>query len=118
MSSDYAFTLPRGYRDDNGEVHRQGTMRLALAIDEIEALSHPRVQVNEAYLALALLSRVITRLGTLAAITPAMLEQLLASDLAYLQDLYLQLNSGESVTIGATCPACQNSFPIQTAPLG
>lgn len=112
------FVLPRGYLDAAGTLHREGTMRLALAIDEIQALEDPRAQANEAYLPVLLLQRVVTRLGSLAAVTPQVIEGLFASDLAYLEDLYLRLNSPEAVVVRTTCPACGSAFPIQVAPLG
>jgi hypothetical protein len=38
MKTEYAFTLPKGYVDAGGQVHREGTMRLATARDEIVPL--------------------------------------------------------------------------------
>jgi hypothetical protein len=117
LQSEFAFTLPRGYEDAAGLVHREGSLRLATALDEIEAIQDPRVQANEAYLPVVLLSRVVTRLGGLPAITPAVIGQLFATDLAYLEDLYLRLNSYEKVTVGAACPHCGQIFHLQVAPL-
>lgn len=111
------FILPRGYVDERGEVHQHGRIRLALAIDEIEAINDPRVQQNASYLPILLLSRVITQLGSLPGITPQVLEQLFASDLAYLHALYVQMNSAEQLVLGATCPACQARFQLQITPL-
>ena len=118
MQTTYEFVLPRGYLDAAGQLHRGGVMRLAMAVDEIEANRHPRVQDNEAYLPVVLLARVITRLGSLPAVTPQVIETLFASDLAYLEDLYLRLNSAESVVLGAICPHCTGQIEIEVAPLG
>jgi hypothetical protein len=118
MQTEYDFQLPRGYVDLAGKVHRTGRMRLALAIDEIETANDARVSKNASYVAILLLSRVVTRLGTVTAVTPAVIEQLFASDLSYLQDLYLRINSGEQVTIGAVCPSCSTTFALQVSPLG
>ena len=115
--TEFPFTLPRGYVDATGQVHREGSMRAAIALDEIEAVQSPRVLANEAYLPVALLSRVITRLGSLPAVTPMVVEQFYVADLAYLEDLYLRLNSYEIVDIDATCPHCDKSFQLQVAPL-
>jgi hypothetical protein len=115
--SEYPFRLPRGYRDDTGQIHLEGSMRPATALDEIEAVQSPRVLANEAYLPVVLLSRVVTRLGSLPAVTPAVIEQLYVADLAYLEDLYLRLNSYEKVEIDTTCPHCEKSFQLQVAPL-
>ena len=115
--TEYLFTLPRGYVDATGQVHREGSMRLATALDEIEAMQSPRVLANEAYLPVALLSRVITRLGSLPSLSPAVIEQFYVADLAFLEDLYLRLNSYEHVDIDAICPHCDKSFQLQVSPL-
>jgi hypothetical protein len=89
------FTLPKGYLDDTGVLHRQGIMRLATAADEILPLRDPRVQQNAAYLAIIVLARVVIKLGALVSIDTKTIEGLYASDLDYLQRLYEQLNGGE-----------------------
>ncbi len=89
------FELPKGYVDEAGALHRRGTMRLATAADEILPLRDPRVQQNEAYLVVIVLARVVTRLGTLADIHTGVIENLYASDLAYLQRLYEKFNAGD-----------------------
>ena len=94
------FELPKGYFDDKtGELHRRGVMRLATAADEILPLRDPRVQQNEAYLAVIVLSRVIVRLGSLPEIHTGLIEGLYASDFAYLQRLYEQLNAEEGLEV-------------------
>lgn len=115
--SEYDFTLPRGYTDAAGNVHREGKMRLSEAIDEIEALDDPRARVNEAYLPVALFSRVITRLGNLQAVTPQVIERLYVADFTYLEDLYMRINSKENITLAAICPNCSTQFQLQVAPL-
>jgi len=89
------FTLPKGYVDASGTLHRHGVMRLATAADEILPLRDPRVQQNEAYLTVIVLARVIVKLGTLADIDTGTIEGLYASDLAFLQRLYEELNAGD-----------------------
>lgn len=89
------FELPKGYVDEAGTLHRRGVMRLATAADEILPLRDPRVQQNEAYLAVIVLSRVIVRLGSLPDIHTGVIEGLYASDLAYLQRLYERFNGGD-----------------------
>jgi hypothetical protein len=95
FQTEIEFELPKGYVDEAGTLHRRGTMRLATAADEILPLRDPRVQQNEAYLAVILLSRVITRLGTLPDVHTGVIEGLFASDLAHLQRLYEKLNGGD-----------------------
>src|SRR5437588_13045665 len=92
LQTEFPFTLPRGYVDSDGAVHRDGVMRLATAYDEIAPMKDPRVQANPGYLVIILLARVITRLGTLTALTPKMVEGFFAGDLAYLQDFYRRIN--------------------------
>jgi hypothetical protein len=89
------FELPKGYLDESGELHKRGTMRLATAADEILPLRDPRVQQNEAYVAIIVLARVITRLGSVTEITTGVIERLFASDMSYLQRLYERFNSSE-----------------------
>ena len=112
MKSEYAFTLPRGLVDRAGTVHREGTMRLATARDEIEPLREVEVRQNQAYLAVLLLARTITRIGDITDITPELVETLYAADFDHLQRLYERINSdGEAVGVVA-CPACSNAFEV------
>lgn len=55
FQTEFEFELPRGYVDQNGEVHKRGVMRLATAADEIMPLRDPRVQQNPGYLTVILL---------------------------------------------------------------
>jgi hypothetical protein len=115
----FEFTLPKGYLDPQGGLHRHGTMRLATALDEIAPLRDPRVRANEAYLALALLSRVIVTLGNLTQITPAVLEGCFAVDIAYLQEFYRRINGYDELElIQARCPHCGQDFEMEAPPLG
>jgi hypothetical protein len=111
------FSLPLGFVDDSGTLHRDGTMRRATGADEILPLRDPRVQGNPAYLIVILLSRVVTRLGGIGQITPRTIENLYATDLAYLQDLYNQLN-GPPDTQTVLCPQCQHQFSPEPALAG
>ena len=93
LQTEFEFTLPKGYVDRAGSLHRSGVMRLANAKDEILPLQDPRVLRNEAYLILILLSRVITRLGDVDDVNPGVMEGLFVSDLAYLQEFYNAINT-------------------------
>jgi len=114
---EFDFVLPRGYTDPDGYIHRAGKMRLAQAIDEIEALNDPRVLVNEAYLPVILFSRVVSVLGDLASVTPQVIESLYVADFAFLEDLYTRINGQERITVAAVCPHCNGQFKLQVAPL-
>jgi hypothetical protein len=118
FQTEVEFTLPCGYLDGEGSLHRQGVMRRATAADEILPLKDPRVQKNPAYLIVILLSRVVTRLGALEQINPKVIEELYATDLAYLQDMYNQINAlGDGRQI-AVCPHCQQEFAVETVAVG
>lgn len=119
LRTEQEFTLPRGYLDESGTLHREGIMRLATAADEILPLKEPSVQKNPAYLTVIVLSRVVTRLGDLQLITPATVEKLFAADVAYLQDLYNELNTdGEAPRLAASCPRCGHDFEVGRPGLG
>ncbi|MBE9079834.1 hypothetical protein IQ241_21480 [Romeria aff. gracilis LEGE 07310] len=92
MQTEFAFELPTGYLDATGQVHRQGVMRLARTIDEVEPMSDPRVQANPAYATVIILARVILALGALPDISPMVIEGLFAGDLNYLQNFYRKIN--------------------------
>ena len=102
FTTEFSFTLPRGYLGSDGTVHRRGVMRLATARDEIEPLRDPRVQgADDPYLTIIVLSRVVTELGSLSAVTPREIENLFAADLAFLQDLYGVVNFGSTADVRA-----------------
>ena len=115
LHTEYAFVLPRGYVDGSGTVHRDGVMRLATARDEITPQRDPRVRENEAYLTILLLSRVVTRLGSLPQVHTGVIEGLFASDLAFLQDLYRRINQEGHTQASVTCPACNHGFTVDVA---
>ncbi|MBN2393298.1 MAG: phage tail assembly protein [Anaerolineae bacterium] len=118
MQTEFEFTLPVGYVDREGNVHKRGTMRLATAMDEITPLNDMRVQSNEAYLVIVLLARVITSLGELQHINTSVVENLFAADLAYLQEFYRQINETGRTTRSVLCPHCNNTLEIDLANLG
>lgn len=103
---EYEFTLPRGYMDTSGTLHKEGVMRLATAADEILPLKDQRVQQNSGYLTIILLARVVTRLGSLPAVDTRVVEGLYTADLAYLQDLYERINTMETPGYNCVCPHC------------
>ncbi|HSR34421.1 MAG TPA: phage tail assembly protein [Anaerolineae bacterium] len=118
LQTEFEFTLPRGYVDAEGNLHRQGVMRLATAMDEIAPLRDLRVRSNQAYLVIILLSRVLVKLGTLPQVTTGVIENLFAADLAYLQAFYRQINEQGTSTLTLTCPECSAKFEVDLAGLG
>lgn len=116
FQTEYEFTLPKGYVDEEGNVHKRGIMRLATAADEILPLKDPRVQQNPAYLTVILLSRVITKLDDLPAVNPRIIEELFASDIAYLQEFYRRINGDGITRLKAKCPKCEEEFEVEMAP--
>jgi hypothetical protein len=117
LKTEYEFILPRGYVDAEGNVHREGIMRLANAKDEIVPLNDLRVQRNKAYLIIVLLSRVVTRLGTLAEVNTGIVENLFAGDLRFLEEMYNRINEDEAV-VKITCPECGAKFDKEFGRLG
>ncbi len=95
LQTEFDFTLPKGYIDEEGNLHRKGVMRLSRAMDEITPMRDPRVKSNPAYATVLILARVITRLGALDDITPVIVEGFFACDLNYLQKFYRQINGLE-----------------------
>ena len=115
LQTEYLFELPRGYVDGNGAVHRKGTMRLATARDEIYPQSDYRVRDNPAYLTVLLLTRTVTKLGTLSEVDGYVIENLFASDLAFLQDLYRRINQEGRTEAAVQCPSCNHEFTVDVS---
>lgn len=112
LQTEYDFSLPRGYVDGEGNLHREGRMRLATAADEILPLRDPRTKDNPEYLIVLILSRVIVSLGTLERIDEQMVEKLFVADLTYLQDLYNRINQAENPVYEGKCPECGKAVKI------
>ncbi|MGW3950402.1 hypothetical protein ACWEKM_05455 [Streptomyces sp. NPDC004752] len=112
LRTEFAFELPRGYVDESQVVHRSGVMRLATARDELIPLRDDRVRENSAYLSVVLISRVLVRLGSIEDVHPGIVEDLFASDLAFLQDFYRRINAEGHTRAAVTCPSCQESFAV------
>lgn len=114
IQTEYEFELPYGYADENGTIHKRGIMRLACAADEILPMGDIKVQQNPAYLTIIILSRVITKLGTLPQVNTKIVEKLYTADLAYLQDLYQRINQNDVPVYKAVCPKCgeEAEFPV------
>jgi hypothetical protein len=118
LQTQFEFTLPRGFVDSEGNVHKRGVMRLATAMDEIAPLRDVRVSANQAYLTIILLARVVVKLGTLPQVNTGVIENLFAADMAYLQAFYRQINEEGTTIIKRRCPACQQEIEIDLAELG
>ena len=112
METVYEFTLPKGYMDAAGELHRKGKMRLATAGDEIDATRDPRVLSNPSYLTIAVLSKVITEIEGVSAISATLIERLFTADLAFLQDMYQRINDIEPPMMEVVCPDCGKIFQV------
>lgn len=115
MRTEFDFELPRGYVDGDGVVHRHGTMRLATARDELLPLYDERVQENPAFTTVVLLGRVVTRLGNLPMMNAQVIENMFASDVAFLQDFYRRINAEGHTRAAVTCPECSQRFTIDLA---
>ena len=118
LQTEFEFTLPCGYLDATGTLHREGTMRRATAADEILPLRDPRVVKNPSYLIVILLARVVTRLGALEQVNTKVIEDLFSTDLAHLQKLYNEVNSMEESHGKVVCPSCSHKFTLEAAGVG
>lgn len=116
LQTEFSFTLPKGFVDEHGTLHRTGTMRLACARDEIEPLRDPRVKDNESFATVIVLSRVVTQLGTVSRVTPKTIESLFISDFSYLQDLYRIINFQDPSILDALEPGAP--FPPSSVEVG
>ena len=112
MQTVFDFTLPRGYVDGNGDVHKNGRMRLATAVDEISATRDPRVLSNPSYLTIVVLSKVVTELEGIPIISPNIIERLFTADLAFLQDMYQRINDVEPPVMKVICPHCGEEMDV------
>ena len=113
FETEFKFTLPKGYVDRKGNVHKEGIMRLANAADEIVPLNDPRVKMNPGYLSILLLERVVTKLGDLENVTAHVIESLFTADMSYLQNLYQTINAVEPPTATVVCPKCSHRFEYE-----
>ena len=118
VQTEFEFELPMGYVDSDGNMHKQGTMRMATAADEILPMKDPRVKSNPAYLSIILLARVVSKLGALSMINTQVIESLYSGDFAYLQDLYNRINQTGTAAHTAICPKCEYKFELEVAPSG
>jgi hypothetical protein len=117
LRTTYDFTLPRGYVDDAGRLHRTGSMRLATARDELEPLRDPTVSgADDPRLTIVVLTRVIESLGDLELITTRDVEGLFAVDLAYLQDFYGVINFGNQAEFDALVAAQAGTHLVGSQP--
>lgn len=115
---EHDFELPKGYVDPEGQLHRNGVMRLATAADEIQPMRDPRVQGHPEYLSVLLLSRVVTMLGKLDEVNAGTIERLFVEDLAFLQDMYNRINGQCPKTLSLKCPECAHTFEVELPALG
>src|SRR5215467_7821103 len=115
LQTEFAFTLPCGLVDERGTLHRDGVMRLSTALDEIEATHDPRVRTNDAYLSIALLSRVLLNIGDIEPVDSSTVERLFSADFVSLQELFVRLNDVGSTVVETACPTCGSHFALDLA---
>ncbi len=118
FATEFEFSLPKGYIDEVGNLHRQGLMRLSTAADEILPLQDPRVERNPAYLLVILLARVVVKLGDVKSVTPKTVEELFAEDITFLQAFYNRINGNSQPRTATECPQCHHHYEVELAPPG
>lgn len=106
----FDFTLPKGYISEDGVKHNRGTMRLATAGDEIQAMQHQKARNNPDYMIFVVLSKVVIGLEGIEHLTPEILEKFYLADMHFLQNMYTTINDMEVPTIHVTCPHCGKEF--------
>ena len=112
LRTEFTFVLPRGFVDSSGALHREGIMRLATARDELVSQRDDRVRENPGYLTVILISRVLTRLGGIDDVHAGVVENMFASDLAFLQDMYRRVNQNGHTRADVVCPHCNGEFSV------
>ena len=110
--NEFRFVLPIGFEDQNGELHREGKMRLATAADELAVHAFEKTAFNARVRDLLLLSRVITQLGERSELSVEDLEEFFETDFLFLQTLFRTVNNGESAAVQAVCPHCHEMTEV------
>jgi hypothetical protein len=118
LQTEFEFTLPRGYVDEDGTLHRAGVMRLATAMDEVDAMREARTRGDDGYVGIALLGRVLLRLGAIAPVDARTVERLFSGDFVFLQELYVRVNDAGGSVVETQCPACATRFALDLAHAG
>lgn len=118
FQTEYPFELPKGYVDNNGNLHKRGVMRLATAADEILPLKDQRVMQNPSYITIIILTRVIVKLGDLISVDTRVVENMFASDLSYLQDFYQRINNMDTPSYTLECQHCHQKFNLPVSFFG
>ena len=101
------FTLPRGYKDKHGEVHKTGTMRLPNGLDR-EILT-PLAKSNLARAETVMLTR-LCKFSDDMPIDESVMGDLSIRDREYLQKLLQEHNFGVSLETEVTCDSCGETF--------
>ncbi|WP_372365486.1 DUF6760 family protein [Candidatus Uabimicrobium sp. HlEnr_7] len=92
LQTEYEFTLPRGYVDAEGNLHRKVLMRLATAEDEIRPKKDPRVRNNEHFFDVIFIARVVTKLGSLPRVNTDIISKLFLEDFHFLKAKAVEIN--------------------------
>lgn len=115
FSTEFEFTLPKGYLGTDGKICKKGKMRLATAADEILPMRDPRVQQNPSYLSVILLARVITELENQKVIDTHVIENLYTTDFTYLQSFYKEINEISKPVVTTICPECHKNIKVEVS---
>lgn len=108
--SDTVFTMPAGYKDKDGVIHTEFTVRDITGKDE-EAISRPDIKSNGSKLISTLLARCVTRIGSL---TPRsvggsdrwaeVIRNLYVGDQDYMLLQLRKVSIGEDIEVEHVCP--------------
>ena len=111
IRTEYTYTLPKGYVDKDGNLHREVVIREITGADQ-ESMLSPQLRQNPAKMLSALLARVIVRLGTLekSRIDTGVTAAMVKSDRDFLIMKLKEIDTGPDMEIKVECPDCGKKF--------
>jgi len=111
VGREFEFTLPLGYKDDEGRMHRATTMRKMTGREE-SILADKRFHRNGGKLVTELLVNCIIRLGELERCDRSVVSRLYSVDRNFLLLKLRSITFGSELQATYTCPACRESVTM------
>lgn len=108
---EFEFTLPIGFTDESGEVHRVGALRKMTGREEA-ILADRSIQRNGGQLVTSLLASCVVRLGSLEKVTPSVIGEMYSADRNYLLIRLRSATFGSELRASYSCPSCGETMPV------
>lgn len=111
MNGEREFTLPVGL-EAKGTINRKGVIRPSTAMDEIETQEEAGIRFNNRLRDIALLKRLVVKIGEISPVTEEDILNLYEADFIYLQILCEEIektNQSRHITV---CPRCGQEHPF------